>query len=168
VSLVERFGETKIQHLGRAVGGDHHVGGLQVTMDDAAIVGGLEGLGDLPRDGDRLVDRDRAAGQTRRQRLARDVFHDEISRTFVVGQLVNAGDVRVLECAERLRLALEAGHALGVGRELWRQGLDRHVPPELRVARPIHLAHAPGAEVGEDFVRSEACAGGERHELPRL
>ena len=40
----------------------------------------------------------------------------------------------------------------------------------LRIARAIHLAHAAGAEWREDFIRTNACAVGERHvsgSLPR-
>ena len=42
-----------------------------------------------------------------------------------------------------------------------RQNLDRDVAIEVRVARPIHFAHAAGSEGGDDFVRTEAGAGGE-------
>ena len=46
-------------------------------MDDAALVRGLERLGDLAGDRDRLVERDRPAREARRQVLALDQLHDE-------------------------------------------------------------------------------------------
>ena len=58
--------------------------------------------------------------------------------------------------ASSLRFALETARG---GRDRARtlgQDLDRDVAIELRVARAIHLAHAAGAEGGEDLVRAEA------------
>jgi hypothetical protein len=61
----------------------------------------------------------------------------------------------VVERGEDLRLAAEAGDALGVLREGGGQHLDRHLAAELRVARAQHLAHAAGADRGGDAVVGE-------------
>ena len=53
-------------------------------------------------------------------------------------------------------LLLEAPQALRVLGELRGQHLDGHLPPQPRVPGPVHLAHAPRAEGGENFVRAEA------------
>ncbi len=42
------------------------------------------------------------------------------------------------------------------------EDFDRDITIQLRVARPIDLAHPPCADLGEDVVDAEACAGGER------
>ena len=73
-------------------------------------------------------------------------------------------DVRVIQRGERLRLAREAGEAIGIGSERLRQDLDRDVAIEPRVARAIDLAHAAGAEQRDDFVDVETRAGREEHE----
>ena len=44
------LGEPEVEDLDVAVLGDHDVAGLQVAVDDALLVGDLEGLGDLPGD----------------------------------------------------------------------------------------------------------------------
>jgi hypothetical protein len=62
-----------------------------------------------------------------------------------------------------LGLPLEAGHALGVTGEGVRQDLDGHIAVEPGVARAVDLAHATGAEGGEDLIGSEAGASGEWH-----
>ena len=60
-------------------------------------------------------------------------------------------------CASRWKRARRSGSSANdVG-----QDLERDVAIQLRVARAIDLAHAAGAEGGEDFVRAEARAGGE-------
>ena len=71
-------------------------------MDDAVLVGFFEALGDLLRDGDRLVDRDRAALQSLGEILALHHLHGEEVRGRAVGErraleAVDVGDVRVIE-----------------------------------------------------------------------
>ena len=56
---VERLGEPEVENLHRAVGPYLDVRGLQITMNDALVVGGLQCFSDLARDGERLFDRDR-------------------------------------------------------------------------------------------------------------
>ncbi len=162
----ERLGEAEVEHLHRAVAGELDVGGLQVAVDDTALVGVLEGLGDLAGDRQRLVERQRAARQPIGQGRALDQLHDqEAERRGRVRRLegVEHGDARVVERGQDLGLALEAAQPVGVGGDRLGQHLDRHLAVEPRVARPVDLAHAAGAERGEDFVGAEARAQGERH-----
>ena len=60
---------------------------------------------------------------------------------------------------ERLGLALEAGQAVGVGRDRVRQDFHGHVAVEAIIARKIHLAHATVAQLGEDLIRAETIPG---------
>ena len=62
-----------------------------------------------------------------------------------------------------LRLLLEAPQALGVGENAAGKDLDRHVAAEPRVPRPIHLAHASGADRREDLVGTELRSDRQRH-----
>ena len=55
---ISQLREPEIQHLHGAVRPHLDVGRLQVAMDDALLVRGLERFGDLSRDWQRLVDRD--------------------------------------------------------------------------------------------------------------
>ena len=56
---LHRLRQAEVQHLHRAVRSHLDVRRLQVAMDDALLVRRFERLGDLLRDGQRLVDRDR-------------------------------------------------------------------------------------------------------------
>ena len=75
--LLPRLGEPEVQHLDLSVLGELDVRRLEVAVDDALLVRGLEGVGDLQGDGSRVVDRDRTAGDPRRQVLAFGELHDE-------------------------------------------------------------------------------------------
>jgi hypothetical protein len=60
-----KFRETKVEDLYLAIGSDFDVRGLQVAMNDAFLVGGIEGIGNLLRDLERLVERKRRRGVLR-------------------------------------------------------------------------------------------------------
>jgi hypothetical protein len=69
-------------------------------------------------------------------------------------------DVRMVQRREGLGFACEPDEPFGVARENVGQHFDRNVAIQRRVARPIHLPHAAGAEGRKDFIRTEARAGG--------
>ena len=60
-------------------------------------------------------------------------------------------------------LLLEPPQPVRISREGSGKHLDRHVAPQPRVLRAIHLSHAPRAERREDLVGPEPCPGQERH-----
>src|SRR4029079_4535852 len=110
--------EPEVEHLYDAALADHHVGGLQVAMDDAAYVSGGQGVGDGKRDAEQLVEAETLARDERVDARAPHVLHhDEV---VAVGRLdlVNRDDVRVVEGGRRLRLLDKAptpvccGHAV--------------------------------------------------------
>src|SRR5580765_5801703 len=68
-------------------------------------------------------------------------------------------DVRVIQRRESLRLALESGHAVRIGRERLREDLDRDGAFEARIAGFIHFAHAARPDGGDDLVWTQARAG---------
>ena len=159
----ECLGEPEIEDLDLALRRHLHVGGLEVAVDDALLVGFPERLGDLPRIGEGLVDGNRPALQPLGEVLAGNELHRQEVGGRAVGQrraleAVDVGDVGVVERGEQFRFALEARQALGILRQLSRQHLDRHLAAELRVGGAVHLAHAAGAERCRDLVRTQAAA----------
>ena len=90
-----------------------------------------------------------------RQRRPFDELEHERSHAVGLFDAVNRPDVRVIERREQPRFPLEPRQPLGIAGKQRRQHLDRHVPPEPRIARPEHFAHAAGAEMPRDDVRTE-------------
>ena len=81
-----------------------------------------------------------------RERLALDELENQEADAVRFLDAVDPADVGVIQRGEHPRLALEAREPIRMARERARQDLDRDVAPELRVVRPVHLAHAAGAE----------------------
>ena len=76
---------------------------------------------------------------------------------------IDLRDVRMVERRQRLRLALETGEPVGIGREELRQDLDGNVAIEFQIAGAIHLAHAAGAQKRHDLVRTYPRGGLNQH-----
>jgi hypothetical protein len=162
---IQRLRQAEVQDLHRAVGPHLDVGRLQIAMDDALSVRGVERVGNLPGDRQRLVERQGAARDAPGEVLALDQLHDER----VLFDAVNGRDVRMIEGRERGGFALEPRPPLRVGRPCRRQDLDRDVALQARVLRAVHLAHSACPERTEDLVGAEPGTRGEAHEvLPRV
>ena len=160
--------EAEVEDLDAAVPRHEDVLGLQVAVDDPFLVRRGEAVGDLDRLFDRLAHRQRAAGKPGPQRLAFEQLLDDVGRAVVLADVVNGGDVGMVEDAGRARLLLEALQALRIAREGAGQDLDRDVAAEARIARAEDLSHPSRADGGEDLVGPETGAGLDSHELARF
>src|SRR5262249_40918711 len=160
---VREFREAEVQNFHGAVVPDLDVRGLQIAMDDSLFVRGFEGVSDLPADGQRIVERDGTLSDAIRQRRALDQLHHQPVNETGVFDAVDVGDVRVIERREHLRLAAKPRKAVRVRCHSFREYLDGHVPIQLRVARPVHLAHSARAERGDHFVWTDTGARAELH-----
>ena len=162
--LVAQFGlgEPEVEHLHATVGRQLDVLRFEITMNDATLVCGIERIGDLPRDrqrlGDRECTRDASIGGTTQALSERGSF-DELQhqgwRAGVLLDAVDLSDVRMIERGEDTRFPIEARAALGIGDPLRRQNLDRDVAAEPAVATAVHRPHAAHAQEPLDHVRSD-------------
>ncbi len=128
-------------------------------MDDSLPVRGVEGLGDLRAILQHLRQRQRATGQRVGQRFAVDQLHHQVVAALLLADVEQRADVGMAQRGDRLRLAPEAGEQRGVGGEVGRQHLDRHLAVEARVPGAVDLAHSAGADRRGDLVRTEPGAG---------
>lgn len=111
----------------------------------------------LRRDIDRLADRERRA-QSLAQRVALQKFSDRVRRSVREGEVEDRENVRMRQRRNSFRFPLESPASIRIGRDACWQYLDRDVPAEPRVASPIHVAHASGANDAQDFVRTKSSA----------
>jgi len=96
----------------------------------------------------------------RKLRLRRDLnhLHDDETPGALLVQPIDGRDIGMVQGPEELGLTLEAREAVGIGCELVGEHLDRNVAIELRITRPIHLAHAARTERFDDFEGAESFA----------
>ena len=72
-------------------------------------------------------------------------------------------DVRMLQSRRRACFLLESTEPLGVGGHFLGQYFDRDLSTQFEIAGLVHFSHAARAQLGEDFVVTEARAGLEGH-----
>ncbi len=70
-------------------------------------------------------------------------------------QIVNDGNVGVIERGQGLSFRLEAGDAIRIGHKRVGQNLHRDVSSQPRVARTIDLSHPARTNAGNHFIRSK-------------
>ena len=100
---------------------------LQIAMDDALLVRRFERLGDLPRDRQRLVERNRPVRDPIGERRPLDQLHHQRVQAAGVFEAVDLRDVRMIQrrehCASRLNRARRSGSLANAPE----QDLDRDV-----------------------------------------
>ena len=158
---LHRLRQPEVEHLHRAVAAHLDVRGLQIAMDDALLVRRFERLGNLLRDRERLIERDRTSSDALREIVSLDQFHHEGGHAPALFEAVDGGDVWVVQRGEGLGFTLEAREPISIVGERLGQHLDRDVAIQFRIAGAKYLPHSPFPDAGDHFVDAEANAGGE-------
>ena len=164
VRFTQDFGEAEVEHLHLVVGGELHVGWLQIPVNDAAVMRGLQGLRDLPSDAERLGNRDPAARNEVREGRPFNELEDEGDARGALLNAVDRRDMRVIQGREQLRLPFEACEAVTRPRPLPRDDFQRDVAAQREIARAPHIPHTAAAEQRDDLVRPDPCTYGQGHE----
>ena len=158
--LFAELGDAEIQQLDPPAAGDERIGRLDVAMPDAAAVRRVERLGHLHPVLDGLPVGQRAAVETRPQRLPLEHFGDKIRDAVRRTDVEHRHDVGMIQAAGGARFAAEPRHAFRVGRRP-AEDLDRHVAAEAGIMGAIDLAHPSGAEHLDDLIRPQPAARGD-------
>lgn len=162
------FGDAEIDQLDRAVVGDEDVGGRDIAVNDverraigaAAFVRVVEPCRGGGDDGQAEVERHPQAAVVDRLEdgadgLAVDVLHgEEVGAVGGAPDVIDLGDVLVVEGGSEARLVEEHTHIGLVRNVLFAQGLEDHVALEAREACDTcqeHLRHPTGCEMGNQL-----------------
>jgi hypothetical protein len=86
------------------------------------------------------------------ERDAGDQFHHQEVNAVFATKLVDRLNIRMVQLAERERLAAKALARGFVGESSRVQHFERNVAFQLFVVRTVHHAHAAGADLGDDTI----------------
>ena len=162
------LGDPEVRHLHVVARLDHDVGGLDVAVHDAALVGGVERVGHLRADRGGALDRHLPGALDHPvEAHAVDELHRDVAQALPAADVVERDDVRVLELRRDLGLLLEALQQVlerrrRGGEALQADGLDGDHAPELLVLGLEDGAEGTGPELLLDDVapRDLARVGG--------
>ena len=106
-AAVGLLGQTEINDLGCAVRREEHVGRLQVAVDDAAVVGRVDGGRQSFHNPSRLGRGQRRPLEFVGQAAALDEFQRKIRLALTLADLIDLHDVGVLQAGHRFGFAAE-------------------------------------------------------------
>ena len=159
---MDGLGDAEVDDLGdrhAVVERDHHVGGLDVAMDDPLLMGVLHGLADLDEQLQPLAVVRLILVAVIREGDAVDQLHHEVGPArFGRARVKHLGDVGVVHHGQGLPLGLEAGdHLPGVHARL--DDLQGHLAANrLPLLGHVDHAHAPFADLLQELVAADGRA----------
>ena len=168
--LVHQIGETEVREVRLTPSVDQHVGGLQIAMQNPAVVCRRETGAELTCELERLVRWQPAdAPQQRGEILAVDVLHREEVLAAGFADVVDAAHVRMGDLPREPDFLVEAREPVGAMRDLVRQEFERDGLSELQVFGSIDFAHAAAAQQADDAVAAgQHRAGNELRAVERV
>jgi hypothetical protein len=146
-------GKSEIGDARTATAVDHHVGRLQIAMQDALLVGGRQTGADAARDLDCFVLRQTPdSPEQRGQVLSVDVLHGKVGVAVQLADVVDPANVGMGDLERDADLVQEALVAVRVPRQRPGQELQRHGLAQFEVVRAVDLAHPAAPEQADDAV----------------
>ena len=158
------LGQPEVEHFGVAAAVHEDVRRFDIAVHYAAVVSGIQGVGDLYGQFERPVHLERTGMHETAQGLPLEQFHHDVKMAALFTEVVDRADVRMVQARSEASLAPEALQRFFVARELGRENLDCYQSVEPRVAGAIHHAHPAGADLLENGVMGE---GGTDHSNPQ-
>ena len=151
---------------------EQDVAGLEVAVQDAALVGEVDGSGHgFDQTGGGLRSKDCLADYLG-EAAALDELHAEIMLAVLGADLVDGQDVRVIEVGGGLGLGAKAAHVGGRSQVPRQNHFERHVAAQADLPRLEDDAHAAAGDLLAQFVVAQdahrALAGGRRQATCRL
>ena len=138
-----------------AAAGDEQIRRLDVAVDNAGRVRGVERVGDLDGDRQQFVECELPLREALLQRGPLQDLHDEEWAAVLVADVVNGADAGVVQRGGGPRLALEPGQRLAIIRQIGRKKFERDEAPQARVLGLVDDAHPAAAEPLDNAVVGE-------------
>lgn len=160
------FGETEVEDFGAALAGNENVGGLDVAMDDALGVSGLQGVGDGGCDFEDGLKIHGARGDGVFEGKAIEEFHGDEGFAVFLADVIDGADVGVIESGGGLGFALEARKSLGIAGDVVGEEFKGDETMKAGVFGFVDNAHAATADFIDDAVVGDGLTdkrGGFRH-----
>ena len=134
---------------------DEDVGGLEIAMEDALLMGVVNGLGNFPDERGSLREGKGACAEGISETFAFDEFHGEEVVAVFPADFVNGNDVGMAEARDGLGLNFEAADFLLGSERASEDDFEGNDAVEAFLAGLVNDAHAALADDFEDFVAGE-------------
>lgn len=155
VSQPRAFGQQRqaeVQNLHAPIGGDQQVAGFDVAVNDLLLVRGMETVGDLASNVERLSESERTALDRFLQALALDELQGKEGFSLRFVNFMDRANVGMTERGGCFRFPFKSLAALLVLKQVSGQEFQRDGALELGVFGLVNNTHAAFAELADDAV----------------
>ena len=149
----QQFGEAEVEDLDLSTIDQEEICRLDVAMDNSSTVCPVEGVSHLNADVDDLMDLEGlGTGEAVSQRQAFHQFHDEEGSAFVLADVVDRADVRVIQRGGRPGFGSEPFHGRQIIGQVLGHELECHGTAQTDIFGSVHDAHPACAELADDSI----------------
>src|SRR5436309_722036 len=148
--LRSELGQPKVENLGLAALRDEDIGGLDIAVNDSFRVRSVQRVRNLNGEVEERLGFERLPCGPVLERLALQQLHGDKRLAFVLIDVVDGADVRMVERGSSLRLSPEAFQGLMILRQGFWQELQCDEAMELGVFGLVDHAHAAATELLKD------------------
>src|SRR5712692_4247988 len=128
--LWRKLRQAEVENFDLAALSDKDVRRLDVAVNDALRMGGVQSVGDLDAPIEHEFGGQRLAGDTVVQRCAFEEFHDEEGLAVAFANVVNGADVRMIQRGSRAGFALQTLERARIAGQFRRQEFEGYVTAE--------------------------------------
>ena len=152
------FGQTEVENFGVTTLGHEKICGLDVAMDDAFGVGGVEGIGNLDCQIEQDFELHRPRADAVFQGDAIEKFHGDEGFAVLVADVIDGADVGMVERGRGLGFALKTGERLRIAGDIVGKKFQGDETVKANVLGFIDDSHAATAELFGDAVVRDSLA----------
>src|SRR5678815_365117 len=143
---LRKLRETEVENLRAVLVADEDVRRLDVAMDDALGMGGVERIGQLDGNVEQVCDFQRSPVDPIAKALALERLHHDVRSAFVVADVEDGADARMTQRARGSSLDAESLECLMARCRLRRKELESDLPAQPFVFGEIHHSHSARTE----------------------
>jgi hypothetical protein len=143
---VSDFGETKIQDFCVTAFDNEDIGGLDVTVNDAFSMGGIEGVGNLDGDIQQTLQFHRPAGDCIFESLALKTFHGDEGFTIFFADVMDGADVGMVQRRGSFGFAAKAAEGLRIPGEVFGEKFKSDEAVEAGILCFVDYSHSAAAQ----------------------
>jgi len=144
-SIGFEFSEAEVQNFGVAARGDENIGGLDIAMQDALGVGGVERVSDVDADVQQAVEFQRRTVDQVFERGAFHELHNQECAAIFFADIVDSADIGVIQRGSSFGFAAESLQRCGIPGERIGKKFDGDEAFEAGVLRFVDNAHSSTA-----------------------
>ena len=156
---IRRPGQAEIHNLGTPGGSEHDIVGLDIAVNDPLLVGGLKSPGQLDGQVQSLGQVEGAGAKKLPQVRAVDKLHGDEEPSVGFADLMDGGDMRMVQGGRGLRFPLEAGIFPDPAARVGTDELEGNEPFQAGVFGLVDNTHSPFAQTFDNQVVGDALPG---------